>query len=726
MLEYQSAFTLSQDANIQSAALLGAARTQLSSGQYQQAADTLLSLIQHYPQSPLLPYGHFYLGRANDALGRYQEAADEYLNYMALRSGVVDAYVLKQRGDSLWAAGDYPGAINDYRAALQSPSLMNSLALEVDIARAHAAVGDYQTALGIYQDIYNRTDDDYTKAQMDYLLGQAYTALGQMEQAYAAYQDAVNNYPTSYDSYLALLILVEAGVPVDELNRGIVDYYAGEYGVALAAIDRYFQTNGSDVSTARYYNGLALRALGGYADAVNQWDIVIQNYPEDRFWDDAWEQKAFTQWYYMNDYDRGIQTLIDFVSAAPANPRAGEFLFDAAEVAEQAGYLDQAAAIWERVASEYPEYEEAQRALFLAGITHYRLGAHQNALSLFQRALGSAFSLQDRAAALFWQSKALSAMGDPNAQLSWEQAASVDPTGYYSERARDILLQRAPFSPPNDYDIAVDWEGERRQAEEWLRATFSIPAEEDLSSPGPLYSYDMFTRGSELWQLGMLDEARIEFEELRNLLQSDPANSYRLTNYLLDLGLYRSAILSARQILDLAGMSDADTMSAPAFFNHVRFGTYFSELIFPVAEEYGFDPLFLFSVVRQESAFEGFVRSSAGARGLMQIIPTTGQEVSSALSWPEDYTDEDLYRPFVSVRLGSEYLAKWRDHFNNDLYAALAAYNGGPGNAIAWQGLSNSDPDLFLEVVGFDETRNYLRGISEIYGIYRRIYSRTP
>jgi soluble lytic murein transglycosylase len=224
----------------------------------------------------------------------------------------------------------------------------------------------------------------------------------------------------------------------------------------------------------------------------------------------------------------------------------------------------------------------------------------------------------------------------------------------------------------------------------------------------------------------MLDEARIEFEELRNLLQSDPANSYRLTNYLLDLGLYRSAILSARQILDLAGMSDADTMSAPAFFNHVRFGTYFSELIFPVAEEYGFDPLFLFSVVRQESAFEGFVRSSAGARGLMQIIPTTGQEVSSALSWPEDYTDEDLYRPFVSVRLGSEYLAKWRDHFNNDLYAALAAYNGGPGNAIAWQGLSNSDPDLFLEVVGFDETRNYLRGISEIYGIYRRIYSRTP
>jgi soluble lytic murein transglycosylase len=59
-------------------------------------------------------------------------------------------------------------------------------------------------------------------------------------------------------------------------------------------------------------------------------------------------------------------------------------------------------------------------------------------------------------------------------------------------------------------------------------------------------------------------------------------------------------------------------------------------------------------------------------------------------------------------------------------YAALAAYNGGPGNAIAWKELANGDPDLFLEVVRFEETRNYIRGISEIFSLYRRIYDRTP
>jgi soluble lytic murein transglycosylase len=197
-------------------------------------------------------------------------------------------------------------------------------------------------------------------------------------------------------------------------------------------------------------------------------------------------------------------------------------------------------------------------------------------------------------------------------------------------------------------------------------------------------------------------------------------------NALLDLQLYRSAILTARQVLNLAGMSDAATMSAPDYFNHTRFGSYFSDLIIPQAEAYGFHPLFLFSVVRQESAFEGFVRSSAGARGLMQIVPATGQEIAASMGWPAGYSDEDLYRPVVSIALGTNYLAEWRDRMGGDLYAALAAYNGGPGNASVWQELAGGDLDLFVEIVRFDETRNYIRSIYEIFNIYRLLYDRSP
>ena len=238
---------------------------------------------------------------------------------MAQRPGVIDGYVLDLRGDALFAAGSYAEAAKDFQAAMQAPSLNDSSLLQMKLARSYSVGGDTATALTLYDDLYQRSSDDYTKALIDLRKGQIYTDLGQMDQAYAAYQDAVNNFPTSYDSYSCLLALVDAGVPVDELNRGLVDYFAGQYGVAQAAFDRYLQDNPPDPGTALYYYGLSTRALGNYQGAINEWDQLIQGYPDHRYWDDAWEQKAYTQWFYLDQNTAAIQTLLDFVSAVPSN-----------------------------------------------------------------------------------------------------------------------------------------------------------------------------------------------------------------------------------------------------------------------------------------------------------------------------------------------------------------------------------------------------------------------
>jgi soluble lytic murein transglycosylase len=188
------------------------------------------------------------------------------------------------------------------------------------------------------------------------------------------------------------------------------------------------------------------------------------------------------------------------------------------------------------------------------------------------------------------------------------------------------------------------------------------------------------------------------------------------------LGLYQPAIYAAKQILDLAGMPESQTWHAPAYFNHIRFGPYFGELILPEALEQGFDGLFLLSVARQESLFEGFATSYAAARGLMQIIPSTGQEVADRLGWPPGYDQDDLYRPLVSVRLGTQYLAEQRDRFDGDLYAALSAYNAGPGNGMAWKALAPDDPDLFLEIVRLGQPQTYIRVIYWAYRHYCDLY----
>jgi soluble lytic murein transglycosylase len=725
--DFQAAQQASTDPALQIAAQLGIGRALAEAGNPKAAVETLTAFIQNNPDSNELPYAYFTLAQAYMSLERYSEAAEAYFNYLANRPGVVDAYILELRGDALRLAGDNPGAINDYRAAISSPSTLNPLLIEIKIGQAYLAIGDYANALQMFADVYNQASTDFTRAQMDVLMAQAYIGLGQADQAYAAYQDAVTNFPTVYDAYTSLLALVEAGVPVNELNRGIVDYYAGQYGVALAALDRYLQDNPPDPAAARYFAGLTQRALGGYDGALEQWDRVINNYPDDRYAEKAYEQKAYTQWAYLDKFPEAVQTLLNFVAKYPAHPRAAEFLYDAASVAEQDDNLTQAAELWERVSTEYPVDERAYRALLLAGVSRYRLADYAGAQALFQRLLGIAVSLDQRAAAYFWQGKALNAGGDrAGAQTAWEQASVTDPTGYYSERARDVLRNRAPFAPIQTLDLTVDLPTERARAEEWLRATFGLGEATDLSSPGPLAADPRLIRGTELWKLGLLDDARAEFEALRTEVQGDAANSYRLANYLVTVGSYRQAIQAARQVLTLAGLDDAATLNAPAYFNHLRFGTYFSDLIIPQAQANGFDPLFLFSVVRQESAFEGFVRSSAGARGLMQIMPATGQEIASKSGWPPDYTDDDLYRPYINIPLGTSYLATWRDKLKGDLYAALAAYNGGPGNATAWHAKAPDDPDLFLEIVSYEETRTYIRSVYENYALYRKIYERAP
>jgi soluble lytic murein transglycosylase len=147
-------------------------------------------------------------------------------------------------------------------------------------------------------------------------------------------------------------------------------------------------------------------------------------------------------------------------------------------------------------------------------------------------------------------------------------------------------------------------------------------------------------------------------------------------------------------------------------------------LIIPATEKYKLHPLLILSVMRQESMFEGFVQSTAGARGLMQIIPSTGAERADKEGWPPGYTANDLYRPIVSINLGTAYLRYLLNYFDGDIYAALAGYNAGPGNSTIWLKKAADDPDLFVEIIRFNETKNYIRNISEIFAIYRRIYSR--
>ena len=532
--------------------------------------------------------------------------------------------------------GNFAEALDAYNAALAAPQIDDPLLLEIKVAQTRTEIGDFATAISTYDAIFARTSNDYIKAQMDYLAGLAHQEVDQLEQANARFLHAVENYPLSYYSYLALVELVSAEVPVSELDRGLVDYFAGQYDVALAALDRHIEAGFDTDGTARYYRALTQRELQNYEAALQGFSDFIANYPEHPRWADAWGDKAYTQWFYTGDYLNGAQTYLDFVDAAPTQPEAVDYLMSAARILERNNRLEEAAQVWQRVADEYPDSSQTSQALFLAGIAQYRRGDYHMALPIFQRSLLLSTQKEDQARAYLWVGKTQQQLGDETAkQTAWQQAQAIDPTGYYSERARDLLTGRKPFEQPSMYNIDIDLEAERADAAAWIRVTFGLPADTDLNGLGPLAGDLRIVRGTEFWELGLYEEARAEFEDLREFVSASPENSFRLANYLLDLGLYRPAIFASRQVLTLAGLDEqAASLSAPPYFNHIRYGTYYADLIVPDAEDTDLHPLFLFSVIRQESLFEGFVRSTAGARGLMQIIPSTGASIARAMGWP--------------------------------------------------------------------------------------------
>ncbi len=722
--EFTSAYRDGSSFQVQAAALWGLGRTEFSDDRFEPTVTSLQQLLQEFPNSPFIPYSQLLLGRAYFAMGQYSQAAAAYNQYLQLRPGVLDSYVLELRGDALFEGEDYAQALTAYEAALNAQT-EDSLALQIKLAQMRVEIGDFASALARYDAIFNSTENDYVKAQMDYLSGLAHLQIGQTDQAYPKFQHAVENYPLSYYAYLSLVELVDAEVTVSDLDRGLVDYFAGQYNPGLVALERFIEAGLDSDGTARYYRALTLRELAEYAHAVEQFSDFIASYPDHPRWTDAWEAKATILWINLGDYPAAAQTYVDFVAAAPDSPSAVDFLMGAARVLERDNYLEEAAYVWERVANEYPDSVQSPQALFLAGIAQYRRSDYFQALPIFQRSLLLSTLPEDQARAYLWIGKTQQQLGNQSATLAaWQQAQALDPTGYYSERAKELMVGRQPFEAPPSYDIQFDLQAERTAAAAWVRLTFNLPSDTDLEGLGTLAGNIHIVRGTEFWELGLYNQARLEFETLRETIGASPEENFRFANYMLDLGLYRSAIFAARQVLTLAGLDDqAASLGAPAFFNHVRYGTYYSDLVVSEAEKYGLNPLFLFSVVRQESLFEGFVRSNAGARGLMQIIPATGANLAGTIGWPPAYTEEDLYRPNVSLRLGTYYLSSNRNVLGGDLYAALAAYNAGPGNAAVWKDLAGEDPDLLLEVIRYQETRDYIRYIYEIYAVYRKLYS---
>lgn len=724
------------DAALVSEAHLGLAVALLANGQTDRAALELEALVQTSPAVPdagskgvtlpatvnIADVATFHLGQARATLGDHAGAIAVYEAYLANNPDMA-AYIQPLIADSFEALGDNDAVIAALAGSVDAPSQrFKAVANRSRLAALYLARGDYDAAIAQYDAIHDIARTEATKGQMTYLAGQAEIMAGNTAAGHERFVEAITNYPRAIESYYALVALIEAGVPVDEYQRGVVDYYAGAYQPAIDAFRRYIAAE-PEIYDADAHAFLAWshEALGNQEGALSELDALRGRDPARALFERGeLLRRAGMDSEALAAYDELLKTYPEMEGAAGV-------AWTAAKLADSLG-LDDARKRYLFLADSFPFDENTPAALFRAADLADAAGKPDEALTLRSRLIEQYPANVNAAEALFRLLQAAEA-GDnagPDAAALAAQVATLSPSNYFALRAADFVAGTPPFTAETSFVMPDDIEAGRAEAEAWLRERLTaqglVVPDGDLGAmTGAPAADPQRIIGEKLWQLGLQEAAKAELETVREAYADDPLANYRMARYFSQLGLYRSSIIAAATLLQ---QTEATVFDAPLYLGRLSYPPYFADLILPLADRFGFDPRLQFALVRQESLFESFARSGAAAQGLSQVIPDTGAWIAQRLAWP-NYENDDLYKPYVGLNFGAYYLSEQLRNFDGHVHAALAAYNGGPGNAARWFDVAGGNHDLFVDTVDFPETRLYIERIYEGFNAYRYLYS-TP
>ncbi|MEO6877351.1 MAG: lytic transglycosylase domain-containing protein, partial [Gemmatimonadaceae bacterium] len=220
-------------------------------------------------------------------------------------------------------------------------------------------------------------------------------------------------------------------------------------------------------------------------------------------------------------------------------------------------------------------------------------------------------------------------------------------------------------------------------------------------------------RAALLERLGMDTEARFEYDALESAAPASVALLGATAQAFLDHGQPSRTIRLAQKLIDM-GQRDARTY-------RLLFPLVDRDELTRAAKARGLDPALVAGLIRQESNFNPHAVSVANARGLMQVLPSVGEEVAKNLRFPVWYpallTDAD-----ANLQLGTAHLATYMKQYG-PLPRVLAAYNAGGSRVTRWATKSGmDDPELFTERIPFAETRDYVRIVQRNAAMYRALY----
>ena len=377
------------------------------------------------------------------------------------------------------------------------------------------------------------------------------------------------------------------------------------------------------------------------------------------------------------------EALSGFAQSFPSDTAAPTALYMLGDMLGDRGDWAGAARWFGEPIARYPADLRASLARFRLASQALRDGLRDSAAALFQAEVAAAGP--QRTTARFWLGKLTLLAGDTaGARATWLALVREDSIGYYGLRARrevDLPPLRIAAAPP--------------------------PA------PSPAVATSL-GRIDTLLLAGLDTAAQAE---VRAVLGRAPQQD-------IDALLAWSEGLAARGFGPAAvrlGWQAALKSPNDSRVLRVIFPWPNRRAVEAEAAEFGVDPLLLVAIVRQESVFDAQALSPAGARGLAQLLPGTAALTARGLDvtfYPEWITVPDL-----NLHLGAAHLQELLQRFGGRVDAAAAAYNAGGAPVKRWlERPGADDPDEFIELIPYQETRGYVRAVLRNRELYRALY----
>jgi soluble lytic murein transglycosylase len=560
-------------------------------------------------------------------------------------------------------------------AVLQTSELGSNSEVQYYQARALEDAGEKEKAINAYLQIYAKyPDSSFSSEAMGRLRALSPGALSGKRNYEIRLQRAENLIKSgnSKDARVLLLALGKVQAPESKsaakrlLLMGEAEYRLNRASSALVYIRKVNASYPELNEKALYLEGSCLRKLDKESSFLNLRDKALQLYPHSSLTEELFYSVAT---YYDVNYD------------SAKSRKAYKALYD-----------------------NFPKGKHAERALWKIALFSYFEKNYDDAALTFWKYLLAYPNSSSAASAIYWMGRCYQKLGDfEHAKDLYFRVQLLANNSFYgqcAQEAQDSLEKMDKAS--KKADLSIDFSRIMQICEKIRPSTILIAEPEGAA-------LKVIERARQLQQAELPSLAISELRwGIRRYPEYQESLCYLMSRIHESRDDYNESIASIRRAFPEYISLPADAL--PKEIWRLLYPMPYWEIISEQAVKKGLDPKLILSVIRQESEFEEEARSKANARGLMQIIPSTGKKLAKNAS-SRRFDVRKLFEADTNITLGVKYLASLLQQYGRE-ELALAAYNAGDSRVDRWlKEFGGMDKAEFVEQIPFSETRGYVKQV---------------